>query len=268
MTDTALPTQAAPARVTPAQFTAALDNVLKYWPLGTATCFAFGVWPLAIIFGEWGLPFMQLVDAKDILFLTMAFALIALSVLNVIYMLGLLADVAFTKLTVEQRTWLSLVILAACDLAWAPGVITEPLWRLLVGALALGICGQFFFNLKKYRTRPIWSVVALIFLTAAPVTFWLHFSGAVTRDYFAKSGFVGGYWVAQGNGVPCDGRVLWLGAKTVVLRCDGVGEGRVGVRVLTKTEGLVLSGERPAASAGAASLKAAITAPGSTSRAS
>lgn len=217
-------------------------------PLATIIGYVVCLLPLVGIFGGWGLPFTQLVDLRDVLLPGFVFAVIAFLAGGLIYTPGLIADLAFNRVPLKSRAIATLVIQIASGLIWMP-IFGLPLWAKVTAAIgAMAVTGQFFLRIRDYRVVALPLLIPVMMFASTVTAVWLGFARSEAEKYFVLHGFVGELWVARSARTPCDGQVLWLGEKSVVLRCAGDQAAKRRIRVLTSKVDLTLSPLQPAAS--------------------
>ncbi len=75
-------------------------------------------------------------------------------------------------------------------------------------------------------------------IPALPAAFWMAGSIGAFHGEVVKVGFVRDLIVAEIDGAPCDGDLLWLGERATVVRCAA---DRKDIRVMTTKEGLPMT---------------------------
>lgn len=193
---------------------------------------------LGSIFGEWGLSPLQLISPTDTIvpgvLLGMFFALI-------IYLpFALALPIGWAR---GERRWHPLTIGL-----WVVTAIGGFLWfidplgvslRLFAVYFAAAASLRLLFDDRTTTHRPLWKTIAFC-AVALPMSFWVVTATGTLFNQVTKVGLARDMVVAQKDGAPCDGDILWLGERAIVIRCATSAD----IRVMTPKDGLPMTLKR------------------------
>lgn len=190
---------------------------------------------LTSLFGKWGLSPLQLITPADIIVPSVLIGLVFALILYLPFVVAL--PIGWAR---GERRWRPLTVglwLAAGvgGTLWFVGPLGVPLLLFIVyfaaaSALRLLIDG------REIADRPFCKRLALYALVL-PMAFWVVTATQALFDQIAEVGLVRDMTVAAKDGAPCDGDLLWLGERAIIVRCAAGAE----IRVMTPKEGLPMT---------------------------
>lgn len=212
-----------------------LMRLLLLLPLLSVCGFAVLMMFLCSIFGQWGLSGIQLITVAD----TAAPSVMLVFVIGALLCVPvMLAHVAGWLYRDTRRCHVTIGL-------WTVAIVGGALW--FVGPLGLFLRLALVFiatvaavrivldaRIAKPESRLLEAAVTIV--PALPAALWVAGSIGAFHGQIVEVGFVRAMVVAQKDGAPCDGDILWLGERATVVRCAVDRD----IRVMTTREGLPL----------------------------
>ncbi|PIB96556.1 hypothetical protein [Caulobacter sp. X] len=202
-----------------------VDRLNNLLPLATTAGFILALAFLAGVFDGWNLSIIQLIEPGEVLLPGFFLASIFIFLAGVVLTAHGPFNMILGKLKFDRRIHVSALIVIGLMWAWIPGWLHPPTWmQALASIAALGCAANIVASLPALRgANTITFFAALIAFSPLPV--WGVTAWDISTQTVINRGFAGGLSVTKANGAPCDGNVLWLGGKTVVVRCGLLNEG-------------------------------------------
>lgn len=190
---------------------------------------------LSSLFTEWGLSPLQLISPADIIVPSVMIGLVFTLILYLPFIIAI--PLGWAR---GARRWRRLTIgmwfvAGLGGLLWFIGPLGL-VWRLIIVYFAAAAALRLLIDGRKTIDRPLWKSLAFYAL-ALPLAFWVVTGANAFFGQIAKVGLVRDMVVAEKDGFPCDGDLLWLGERAIVVRCVA----RAEIRVMTPEGGLPMS---------------------------
>lgn len=206
------------------------DGGLKYLPLATIACFAVTLGILAYVFEGWGLSVIQMAAPGDVLMAGIVLWLLVAVLAALPVTFALIIDLFRRGPVRRGRVAFVAALVTLGAPLWGPWGVAGPH---VDGAATLAACSLSLVVLlapgwSKATPRPARECVAVIL--TMPLVAWASLALVEISTMVSDKGFARGATVQAGDSAPCAGTLLWLGEKTVVVRCA---ETALGVRVIT-----------------------------------
>ncbi|MEG2313795.1 hypothetical protein [Brevundimonas sp.] len=210
-----------------------LTRILLLLPLLSVSGFVALMMFLLSIFDRWGLTGIQLITMADIAAPSVVLGFIVATLLCapvlLAYPLGWL-NCEKPRRFVTIMLW---VVVVDGILLW----LANPLGlRLILAFIATIAAVRIILDARIAQPNSRMLRAALPIIPALPVAFWVVGSIGAFHDQVAEVGFVRTLTIAKKDGAPCDGDILWLGERAMVVRCAVDRD----IRVMTTREGLHL----------------------------
>lgn len=188
-------------------------------PLLTAAGFIATIIFLTSVFDEWGLSIIQLIEPGEVLLPSLGLASILILTASVALVAHRLFELLFGKLKLAPKVYISATLVVVLAPIWIPGWLHFPVWAQAIATmLALGCAANTVASLLSLRGSSLTTLVAAL-IAFSPLPTWWATAWNLSTQMLVTHGFSSGVSVRQSDGAPCDGKVLWLGAKMVVIRC-------------------------------------------------
>lgn len=209
------------------------DRILKFLPLASIVCFAATVAFLAHVFDSWGLSVVQLAAPGEILMPGLVFGALLMLTISLPASVALLIDLTRRGAIGRVRMVVMTIIVGLSAAFWWPWGIAGLTAGWVSMVLASGCALHVLCN-REWRAAPgPVEAVMLLILATAPLA-WSGAAFASMINLVGTQGLAKGATLPAGEQTPCEGRLLWLGEKAIVVRCS---DEVLGVRAMTP-EGL------------------------------
>lgn len=214
-----------------------LTRLLLLLPLLSVGGFTVLMMFLCSIFGQWGLSGLQLITMADTAAPSVMLAFVLGALLCVPVMFAYAGGWLYRetpRASVTIALWIVAIVGGAL---WFVGPLGLPL-RLVLVFIATVAAARIILDARIAKPNTRWLEAAVTIIPALPALFWMAGSIGAFHGEVVKVGFVRDLIVAEIDGAPCDGDLLWLGERATVVRCAA---DRKDIRVMTTREGLPMT---------------------------
>lgn len=212
-----------------------LTRILLLLPLLSISGFVALMMFLWSIFGQWGLSGLQLITMADIAAPSVMLGFIISALLCAPVLLAYAFGWLYSERPRRFVTIMLWVVAIGGTLLWCVGPLGL-LLRLTLVFIATVAAVRIILDARIAKPNSRMLRAAVTIIPALPVAFWIVGSIGAFHGQVVEVGFVRAHAVAQKDGAPCDGDILWLGERATVVRC-AVDRN---IRVMTTREGLYL----------------------------
>ncbi|MEN5229133.1 hypothetical protein [Brevundimonas naejangsanensis] len=212
-----------------------LTRLLLLLPLLSVGGFVALMMFLWSIFGQWGLSGLQLITMADIAAPSVMLGFIIGALLCVPVLLACAFGWLYSEKPRRFLTIMLWVVAIGGTLLWCVGQLGL-LLRLTLVFIATVAAVRIILDARIAKPNSRMLRAAVTIIPALPVAFWVVGSIGAFHGQVVEVGFVRALAVAQKDGAPCDGDILWLGERATVVRCAADRD----IRVMTTKEGLPL----------------------------
>lgn len=203
----------------PARRGGLLVQVAEYFSLATAVSFFLAIWANQLVFGRWGLSFVQLATITDVLMSGLSL-LGALIPFMVVFAVGFQLGGRRSRL---QWLWYGYLALGLSMTGF--GIVVAVLYGRMAPAIAVGgvaLAGLFTPSVLRLRRRRTLAGRLSLAAWAAALSVCVLVVAEDVTDDLSRAGYSAEpLHLVRPEGVGgCVGHMLWAGERVIVLDCD------------------------------------------------